>query len=179
VLFGLFMDAVIFETKGTHLTLQRVGRRLLRGFGITPARFDLLHALGQRGLKQSDLWKRLNVARSVICEMLEALLALGWVSRFRAADSRTWIVRLTSRGRAIFERAYDACVASGDAAVGTDYALAAGYVEVNAMNARHGFLGFCDDMQTVYRERPWFRGPDLYTWQAEDYYFHFVEFFGS
>lgn len=173
------MDAVFFEAKGAHLAFQRVGRRLLRGLGITPARFDLMHALGRTGLKQSELWKRLNVTRSVVCEMLDALLTLGWVSRFRAADSRTWMVRLTRRGRELFERAYAACVVSGDAAVRADYGLAGGHVDINAMNARHEFLGACDDVQNVYREKAGFRGPDLYTWQAADYYFHFVDFFGS
>lgn len=99
----------------------------------------------------------------------------NWLSRFRAADSRTWVVRLTRRGRQLFERAYRACVESGDAAVRSDYGLAGGHVEIDAMNARHHFLAYCDDVQTVHRAWPFFHGPDLYLWRAEDYYFHFVD----
>ena len=70
---GARMDAVMFEVKGAHLAMQGFGRRMLRRFGLTPARFDLMNAVAARGMKQSDLWKRLNVVRSVICEMLRSL----------------------------------------------------------------------------------------------------------
>lgn len=166
------MDALIFEMKGAHLALQRIGRVLLRRFGVTPARFDLMAALGQNGMKQAHLWRRLNVTRSVVCEMVRALLDLGWVTRHRAADSRTWIVRLTRRGRAIFERAYDACVESGDATLHADYALAGGKVEIDTLTARCEILGLCDEIQEALRVWPILRGPDLYMWRPEDFYFH-------
>jgi DNA-binding MarR family transcriptional regulator len=164
------MDAVMFEVKGTHLAAQRQGRVMLRRFGLTPARFDLMHALGRDGMKQSDLWKRLNVTRSVVCEMVHALKVLGWVARVRAADSRTWMVRLTRRGWALFERAYDACVESGDAALRMDQGLARGYVEIDGVAARNEFLFVCEGIQWEFRPHSWFGGRPLYVWKPEDYY---------
>src|SRR5579885_110792 len=92
------MDAVMFHVKAAHLAAQRVGRSLVRKYGLTPARFDLLNALRGKGMRQCDLWRRLNVVRSVVSEMIAALLELRWVKRVRAADGRTWLVQLTQRG---------------------------------------------------------------------------------
>jgi DNA-binding MarR family transcriptional regulator len=164
------MDAVMFEMKAAHLAVQRVGRGLLRDYGLTPARFDLMNALGDKGLRQSDLWKRLNVVRSAVSEMVRALEALAWVKRIRAADGRTWLVMLTQRGREIFQRAFDARVETGDMAVWMDFGLAQGHAELNAMNLRNDFVHACASLQTMFRVTPWFRGDDLYCWDPEDYY---------
>jgi DNA-binding MarR family transcriptional regulator len=163
------MDAVIFEVKGAHLALQRVGRLFLREHGLTPARFDLMHALGQKGIKQSDLWRRLNVVRSVVCEMVRALQALSWVKRVRAADGRTWLVMLTRRGREVFERAYACCVETGDVNAAVDGALADGDVQVDVMRYREAPIPMCRSVQCMFRKTPWFRGPDLYVVDVEDY----------
>jgi DNA-binding MarR family transcriptional regulator len=163
------MDAVFFQVKGAHLASQRFGRRVLRRLGLTPARFDLMNAVGRSRMKQSELWKRLNVVRSVICEMLRALRQLGWIKRVRAADSRTWLVELTRRGRDLFERAYDEWVESGVAAVHVDAALCEGHVEIDAEAKRLEILYACDALDWAFRAMPWFRGPDLYLWNPEDY----------
>jgi DNA-binding MarR family transcriptional regulator len=165
------MDAVIFHVKGGHLAVQRFARRALRSFGLTPARFDLMKALGDRGMRQSDLWKRLNVVRSVVCEMVRALGRLGWVARVRAPDSRTWTVRLTKVGRAVFERAYDACVENGNVAVAVDAALCEEHLEIDWEQHRLDIIHSCDTLDAAFRAMPWFRGPDLYLWDPEDYYF--------
>ena len=164
------MDAVFFEVKRAHLAGARACGRALRPFALTPARFDLMNALGADGLKQSDLWKRLNVVRSVVCEMVRALEALGWVLRVRAADARTWLVTLTRRGREVFARAYDRWVESGDVAVHMDYGLVRRHAEIDAEEVRTDFLHVCDALHEVFRTLPWFRGRDLYTWRPEDYY---------
>ncbi len=161
----------MFKVKGAHLAVQRVGRRLLRRFGLTPARFDLMNALGRKGMKQNILSLRLDVVRSAVCEMVDALEGLGWVKRVRAADSRTWLVMLTRRGRIVFFRAYRRLVKTGDVAVHMDYGLARGHAEVNVLDVRNGFLHVCDAVQDVFRTRRSFRGPDLYVWQPQDYYF--------
>ena len=164
------MDAVMFHAKAAHLAAQRVGRRLLRGYGVTPARFDLMNALGVRGMKQSDLWRRLNVVRSVVCEMVRALRELGWVKRVRAADGRTWLVQLTQRGRAIFERAYAGCVENGDATAYMDAGLTSGYAELDASRYRNEFIFACDALDAAFRVTPWFEGACLYGWHPEDYW---------
>ena len=157
------------------MAAQRQGRLMLRGTGLTPARFDLMHAVGHRGMKQSDLWRRLNVVRSVVCEMVRALERLGWVERRRSeSDARTWIVRLTPRGREIFERAYDFAVEGGDATACFDLALAEGHVEVDSLALRTEHIQRCNALMSAFGTRNWFRGPDLYLWDPEDYYFMLV-----
>lgn len=164
------MDAVFFRVKGAHLASQRFGRRLLRSQGLTPARFDLLHAIGPRGASQSDLWKQLNVVRSVICEMLRALEELRWIRRTRAADSRTWRVHLTKRGLELFERAYDAWVDSGVVTLHVDAALCEGHVQLDVEAMRLRLLYGCDALDAAFRAMPSHRGPSLYFWDPEDYY---------
>lgn len=164
----------MFETKATHLAVQRVGRTLLKRYGITPARFDLMNALGVEGLRQSDLWKRLNVVRSAVSEMVRALQALGWVKRVRAADSRTWLVMLTRKGREIFQHAFDECVENGDTAVVMDYGLAQTHVENNSQRAREEYLFYAMSISSSFRSMPWFHGDDLYCIDIEDYCYWLV-----
>ena len=168
---GWGMDAVMFHLKGAHLAAQRVGRGLLRRFGLTPARFDLMHAVAATGMRQSDLWKRLGVVRSVVCEMVRSLEVLGWVKRVRAVDSRTWTVQLTRRGREVFERAYARWVESGDASLYMDAALTGGHVESDAQEKRLHMIYACDDVHAAFRTQPGFFAPELYPWHPEDYYF--------
>ncbi len=165
------MDAVMFETKATHLAVQRVGRRLLQRYGITPARFDLMNAVGLDGLRQSDLWKRLNVVRSAVSEMVRALEAIDWIKRVRAADSRTWLVMLTRKGRDIFRRAFDECVENGDTAVLMDYGLAQTHIDVDSQRAREEYLFYATNISSSFRTTPWFRGDSLYCDDPEEYYF--------
>jgi len=165
----------MFHVKGAHLAVQRVGRRLLHRFGMTPARFDLMHALGRRGMRQCDLWRQLNVVRSVVCEMVRALRVMGWVKRVRAADGRTWLVQRTRRGADVFRRAYEACVERGDAAVWMDFALTGGHVESDAEDTRNTFVFHCDEIERTLETRPPRRATDLYVWRPEDYYARLVE----
>ena len=165
----------MFEVKGTHLAFQRAGRSFLRPYGLTPARFDLMNALGRNGLKQSDLWKRLNVVRSVVSEMVGALQALSWVKRVRAADGRTWLVMLTRRGREVFERAYAECVENGDVTVTVDAALTNGHVELDAMRQREDLIWVARHVQAMFRTTPWFRGRDLYVVDIEEYCYWLTE----
>lgn len=160
----------MFHVKGAHLAVQRVGRGLLRKFGMTPARYDLMNALGVRGMKQNDLWRRLGVVRSVVCELVRALRILGWVKRVRAADGRTWLVQRTRRGTEIFERAAADCVDNGAATELMDAGLTQNHVESDSLKARVEFIFACDAIETTFRVFPWFRGPDLYGWHPEDYW---------
>ncbi len=160
----------MFEVKATHLAVQRVGRGILRPHGLTVARFDLMNALGDNGMKQSDLWKRLNVVRSVICEMVRALMELGWVKRVRAADSRTWLVMLTRLGRQVFRRAFDEHVESGNVAVLMDYGLAREHAESDTQKSREELWWHLTSLQVTFRTMPWWRGDDLYWGDPEDYW---------
>jgi DNA-binding MarR family transcriptional regulator len=163
------MDAVMFDVKVAHLSLQRVGRAYARPHGLTPARYDLMNALGNRGMLQKDLWKRLEVTRSVVCEMLQALMELGWIQRVRAADSRTWLVTLTERGRAIFQVVFDEHVNNGDVAVAMERGLSQGGLVDDTLPVRERLLGDCGGIIEAYRTRPIWRGEALYLSDIEDY----------
>jgi DNA-binding MarR family transcriptional regulator len=157
VLEAALMDAVMFNVKGAHLALQRVGRLLLRQHELTPARFDLMHALGPSGAKQSDLWKRLDVVRSAVCEMVTRLIKLGLLERVRAG--RTWIVALSARGRSLMEAAWRACIESGATTTRIDDAFGA---ESDVAAIRQELLARCGALRAAFRAQPRVEEPDLY-----------------
>ena len=131
-----------------------------------------MHVIGREGARQSDLWKRLNVVRSAICEMVRALQRLGWLTRVRAADSRTWLVRLTKRGRGLFERAYDEWVDSGVVTVHVDAALCEGHVESNVEAKRLEILYACEALDAAFRAQ---QAGNPYFWDPADYYAWFTD----
>jgi DNA-binding MarR family transcriptional regulator len=154
------MDAVNFSIKRTHLALNRLGRTLLRPHGLTPARFDLMFAC-EYGITQSELWRRLEVVRSVVCEMLGALEKLGWVERIRAG--RTRLVRLTATGRALFEKLLAEYVQSGDVGAWVDHALELVDDDPVVLALRQGLIDLCTAIRWTFRARPPFQGPELYV----------------
>lgn len=171
---GARMDAVLFELKAAHLSVQRVGRRFAKPYGLTVARFDLMNALGLNGMLQKDLWKRLNVTRSVTCEMLRSLLDLEWVKRVRAADTRTWLITLTEKGRAIFRRCFEETVNNGEVV----FALEPGLENCGGsktLEVRETLWWYCEKLLEAFRTRPPWRGEDLYLCDPEDYYAWFIE----
>lgn len=164
------MDAVMFDVKAAHLALQRVGRALARPYGMTVARFDLMNALGSNGALQKDLWKLLEVTRSVVCEMVHSLMELGWVKRVRAADSRTWLVMRTQRGKAIFQRIFDEMVNNGEMASHMEWGLKRGSEHhVDTLPVRERLLWDCGGIVEAYRTRPTWRGGSLYMSDPEEY----------
>ena len=169
------MDAVLFAAKRAHLGCERFGTRMLRGFGLTPARFDLMNVVsGFGGVKQSDIWRRLGVVRSAVCEMLVRLQAIGLVQRRRdTQDRRTWVVSLTARGREVFERAYEALINSGDVAVCLDSVLARRNIDVDTAARRYEYVGWLLGLGADFGARA--RGPDLYWWDYEDFYAWFAD----
>jgi DNA-binding MarR family transcriptional regulator len=78
----------------------------LRKMGLTAARFDMLYAIHQKGKYsswQSELRRKLGVCASVVCRMLQALEAIGYVERSRIIrDKRQRRITLTSRGERAF-----------------------------------------------------------------------------
>ncbi len=164
------MDAVFFSMKRAHLGGERLGRKLLEPFGLTPARFDLMNTIAdrKRPMPQKELWKRLGVVRSAVCEMVKALMKLALVKRYRAADSRTWIVRLTTRGREVIRRAYDALINRGDATVHVD-ALITDDAEIDPASTRYDWVGTFFEIGA--RLGNWVRrNTDLYCWDIEEFY---------
>lgn len=107
------MHTVFFALKRVHHGALRVGRRLLARTVMTPARFDLVHALaglvrcwGKVARRQSDLWKALGVSRTTVSKMLRRMEELGLVQRsVDPRDRRQRWVELTREGAAAFRLA--------------------------------------------------------------------------
>ena len=96
--------------KHAHLRSLVVQRRLLKRFGITPARYELLLVILEAGrsiqltkkretrrMLQSEIWKMLGVSSVTVCKMLQALEELKLVTRRRwlTNDRRQRDVSLT------------------------------------------------------------------------------------
>ena len=137
---------------------------------MTVARFDLMNALGTNGMLQKDLWKLLEVTRSVVCEMVHSLMEIGWVKRVRAADSRTWLVMLTVKGKELFQRIFQETVNNGEVATHMECGLARGSGKVvNTLPVRERLLWDCGGITEAYRTRPAYRGESLYMSDPEEY----------
>jgi len=102
------MNAHFFSIKRAHYGVLRILRKPFKSFGLTAARYDLLHVLfgdgGQnsrpRTLLQSGVRRQLGVCKSVVSRMLKSLEKLGLVTRSRPyTDKRQRFVELTERGR--------------------------------------------------------------------------------
>jgi DNA-binding MarR family transcriptional regulator len=97
------MDAILFGLKRADQVAIRFGHRVLAPFGLTPARFDMLFAVGRHwSTRQSELRRALGVARSTASRMLGLLERLGWVRRHARRHTRR--VELTDAGRALLAR---------------------------------------------------------------------------
>jgi DNA-binding MarR family transcriptional regulator len=112
------MNAHFFSIKRGHYAVLRILRKPLKSFGLTAARYDLMHMLFGYGSRssmgdswhQSALWRKLGVCKSVVSRMLKSLEKLGLVKRTPVyMDTRQRSVTLTSRGLACM-RAAIACL---------------------------------------------------------------------
>ncbi len=164
------MDAFFFSMKRAHLGWERLGRAFLKEFALTPARFDLLNTIVDcaEPITQAELWKRLGVVRSAVCEMVMELVTLGIVTRTRAPDSRTWILKLTELGKKLQRGAYDELNNNGIATQWAD-SLITDRTERDPMPIRHAwtqtFFSIGADLGNHVQ-----RNTDLYTWDIEELY---------
>ena len=151
------MDAVFFSVKQAHLGGNRFCRRLLGRMGLTPARFDMLVAIGAWGKTQCEVRRALGVARSTVSELVDALVACGLVRRTRAVDRRTWNLRYTARGRELVDRAYG-LINDGFVPLSIDSVL--------TDTARFPLLDALTTLGAGFGRR---RTPDLYVWHPDDW----------
>ncbi|HEY4015899.1 MAG TPA: MarR family transcriptional regulator [Polyangiaceae bacterium] len=122
------MNAIFFGCKRALHGCLRIARQLLAGFDLTPARFDMLTAVGDggnQGSTQRELRTMLGVSAATISRMLRSLEDLGLVDRQRleAGDRRTRWLKLTSKGVAKLRLATCRIVRSGAAQLAIDCAL--------------------------------------------------------
>jgi len=160
------MDAVFLSVKQAHLAAGHFGRRVLARFALTPARFDLLVAIGFWGKTQREVRRLLGLARSTVSELVDVLVGCGLVRRSRATDRRTWHLRWTARGRELLERAYDECINDGFVSLSIDRVLACGQPEIDTDAARFSLIETLRALAVAFgRGLP----PDLYCWHPDDY----------
>lgn len=159
------MDAVFFSVKLAHLAASCFGRRLLGQFGLTPARFDLLVAIGCDGRTQRDVRRELGLARSTVSELVDTVSRLGLVQRTRAVDRRTWNLRCTPRGRELLDRAYAECIDGGYIPLSIDRVLASDEPEIDVEAKRFSLIEALMAL-TGFGPR---QSLGLYWWHPEDW----------
>lgn len=106
------MHQMTFALKRGHLRTVAAGKEILGGIeGMTPARFDILCLLRQRGIRwggsnmnftsQQSIERALDLHPSTISKMLKRLEEMNWIKRCRDeynGDRRRKIVELTALG---------------------------------------------------------------------------------
>jgi DNA-binding MarR family transcriptional regulator len=112
------MHSLSFQLKRAHHRVVAFGKSVLRRFGLTPARFDLLYVVYARwesrkriydAPAQTDLCRALGVTAATVSRMVRRLEKLGVVVRFRShIDRRTKQVALTDEGLDLLREAVDA-----------------------------------------------------------------------
>jgi DNA-binding MarR family transcriptional regulator len=113
------MHSLFFSIKRTHHRILAFGRNcFFKAIGLTPARYDMLHAL--RGtesdiiITQRRLRDILGVTAPTVSRMAISLEKLGLLTRKRSiADARQIIVRLTEEGLAKLATATRMAIGSG------------------------------------------------------------------
>jgi DNA-binding MarR family transcriptional regulator len=89
----------------TQLIEKQVRNGLREQFGTTLPRFDLMSQLERapEGLKMNELSRRMMVTGGNVTGITDQLVAEGLVERVDVeGDRRAWRVRLTARGRRLF-----------------------------------------------------------------------------
>lgn len=99
------MHKVLFGLKRAFQSALEWAKVVYAPIGLTPARFDMLHALFQdEYIAQSALRRVLGVSGATISRMLKSLRELGWVDSFPDEDDRRRrFVALTERGEAVYK----------------------------------------------------------------------------
>jgi DNA-binding MarR family transcriptional regulator len=155
------MHALFFGMKRAHHATLRLSRSLLRGSGLTPARFDMMYAIRQQpSLLQSTLRRRLGVSRTTVSRMLQALEQCGFVRRARAGRER--LVEMTREGALTFVRAERAAVLSGAVSLALDAALAP--ITLDAFVALEAFDGHLQSVRVAFGDA----ADLLYPWHPDD-----------
>ena len=96
------MHRIFFSVKWVHLRIVEIGKLLLRRFGLTPARFDLLRVVDAHDphpVLQSKICTLLGVSAATVSRMLISLEKLGFIERKESrVDARNLLVSLTDWG---------------------------------------------------------------------------------
>ena len=111
------MHHIFFSLKRLHHRALAFSRPFCVPPGLTPARYDMLHAIDQHKdalLWQSHLCKILGVTAATISRMAKSLEQLGYITRTRNLfDRRQLDVRITTEGRRVFLLVEMSAIVSG------------------------------------------------------------------
>jgi MarR family 2-MHQ and catechol resistance regulon transcriptional repressor len=96
---------------------ERFSGESVRRCGLTHAQFDIIATLGNTpGMSYKELGERTLITKGTLTGVIERLEHKGLVARSRSdTDKRSFFVRLTSEGEAVFARAFPVVVAQGSA----------------------------------------------------------------
>lgn len=89
---------------------EALNRYQLKGFGLTPAQFDIIATLGNtNGMTFGELGRKTLITKGTLTGVIDRLSRMGLVARQAGQpDRRTVVVALTSEGLSMFEAAYPA-----------------------------------------------------------------------
>ena len=94
----------------TYFAFLRKDDRHIRSLGLTSPQFDVIATLGDTpGMPCRELSEKTLVTKGTLTGVLDRLEARGEIERIPSKeDRRSTIVRLTSKGKAQFERVFPA-----------------------------------------------------------------------
>jgi DNA-binding MarR family transcriptional regulator len=110
------MHFLSFAIKRAHWRCVGTFMPVAQMYGLTPARFDLLHVVRQRlgDASQACVRRVLGVSATTVSRMLQALEKLGFVRRTpHLRDRRTKYVTLTCEGRRAVDGIIDGLLMTG------------------------------------------------------------------
>lgn len=94
---------------------ERYSGESVRQYGLTHAQFDIIATLGNTsGMSYKELGERTLITKGTLTGVIERLEQKGLVLRERSLeDKRSYFVRLTDRGDAVFRDVFPKVVAHG------------------------------------------------------------------
>lgn len=112
--------ALLERLKRCNQLLQPQLEPVFRQFGLAPWAFDVLAALRRAGspycLSPTELFSDLLVTSGTMTTRLGKLEEQGWITRLaNPGDGRSTLVKLTTKGRTLIDKALTAHMANNDA----------------------------------------------------------------
>ena len=94
---------------------ERYSGESVRHYGLTHAQFDIIATLGNTpGMSYKELGERTLITKGTLTGVIERLETKGLVLRERSSDDkRSFFVRLTREGEAVFRDVFPKVVAHG------------------------------------------------------------------
>ena len=94
----------------TYFAFLRKDDRHIRSLGLTSPQFDVIATLGDtQGMPCRELSEKTLVTKGTLTGVLDRLEARGEIERIPSKeDRRSTIVRLTSKGKTVFDRVFPA-----------------------------------------------------------------------